>query len=439
MAGSHSLFSPSSSHRWSTCTASLLHIAAANTPNESGMEAMEGTAAHLIADMCLTQGCYAETFKGSFVTIYKNTDGVETAAFNEFEPLFMSDGEEHLADFRVDDEMVDAVNIHVLWALSTGGIQFPEMRVRIPGMPVETYGTSDFCAIVPIASETKTKKRRVRLIVQDLKYGTGVLVFADKNTQLLMYAIGVYFQFCREYDIVEIELRICQPRRGIKDVWEISKDELLDWHDFLTQKAAEAYDAEIAEFKPGEKQCTFCPLDGNCKAQMDMIFKECTDLFDFTDDDEDAVPTVKYEAGLTNEELAQILKYKSLIKSFLEKASAEAMRRALDGEEIPDYKLAYSRPKNQLNHAAEKDIIEFLGANIPGFRKASAFHKPKLKGMTELTKGLGKAVVTAFKDQFMIKPDPTPTLVPADDKRPAIDPESINSDSTDIFNTIDEE
>lgn len=64
------------------------------------------------------------------------------------------------------------------------------------------FGTGD-CLI--IANKT--------LYIIDLKYGRGVLVDAEDNPQMMLYALGALNIFDALYDIEEVEMTIFQPRK----------------------------------------------------------------------------------------------------------------------------------------------------------------------------------------------------------------------------------
>ena len=50
------------------------------------------------------------------------------------------------------------------------------------------------------------------LTVIDFKYGKGVAVSADHNSQMMLYALGALELFDALYDIAEIRMVIFQPR-----------------------------------------------------------------------------------------------------------------------------------------------------------------------------------------------------------------------------------
>lgn len=53
-----------------------------------------------------------------------------------------------------------------------------------------------------------------------------VLVEAERNLQLMLYAFGALHTFGDFYDIETVAVTIYQPRRANVDTWEISVAEL---------------------------------------------------------------------------------------------------------------------------------------------------------------------------------------------------------------------
>ena len=77
------------------------------------------------------------------------------------------------------------------------------------------------------------------LHVIDLKYGQGIIVDAENNTQLMIYALGSALHFLSIYDFTTVKMTIFQPRRENNSSWTISLDELLDWGETVLKPIAE--------------------------------------------------------------------------------------------------------------------------------------------------------------------------------------------------------
>lgn len=84
----------------------------------------------------------------------------------------------------------------------------------------EGFGTGD-CVIIADGL----------LHIIDYKYGVGIPVAAENNSQLMCYAAAALDTFECIYSIDRIKLSIYQPRRENVCTWETTKDELLKWAD----------------------------------------------------------------------------------------------------------------------------------------------------------------------------------------------------------------
>lgn len=77
------------------------------------------------------------------------------------------------------------------------------------------------------------------LEIIDFKYGLGVLVSAEDNPQMKLYALGALEMFGSLYDINKIRMAIFQPRRENVSIYEISKADLLKWANEVLKPTAE--------------------------------------------------------------------------------------------------------------------------------------------------------------------------------------------------------
>ena len=90
-----------------------------------------------------------------------------------------------------------------------------EQRLDFSDYVPDGFGTGD-CVIVA--------DRRLHII--DFKYGQGVLVEAEHNPQMMLYALGALHVYDALYDVDEVSMTIYQPRRANVSTWTISVDEL---------------------------------------------------------------------------------------------------------------------------------------------------------------------------------------------------------------------
>lgn len=139
----------------------------------------------------------------------------------------------------------------------------------------DLYGTSDFAAC-----DWNT------LFVVDFKYGAGKAVQPLRNTQLLIYAVGVFGALQKERpdlaaSIQNVCLVIVQPRAGGDPVrqWVISLGELLYWAFAVLKPSVDSIlSQEPQELVPGN-HCFFCQASVGCPAYLAHRHKKAVDSF----------------------------------------------------------------------------------------------------------------------------------------------------------------
>lgn len=323
----HALLSPSGYARWSACPGSV--EAERPFPNRGSSYARYGTAAHEIADRCLSQGDDAERYVGDTLTV----EGHEIV---------------------VDMPMADMVNEYVSYVqtfldTAAGDVLLPEQRVPLTHMTGEAgaEGTSDVVGF----------RRRVEggwtMVIIDLKTGQGVPVFAKGNGQLRMYAGGALHKFGALYDVVDVQMVIIQPPLNVVDDETITVDEL---RAFMDEVSIAAGRTQIggAELVPGEKQCRFCRAKSTCPALRDEVLATVTTstpgAFRNLDDDPSAMPkTVSAEIKVANdgELLAAQMRSLKLVEDWIKAVRAEVERRLFDGIAVPGFKVVQGKAGNR--------------------------------------------------------------------------------------------
>ncbi len=336
----HARFAPSSAQRIIDCPASLKLNE--TEPDRPSADAAHGTAAHFIGELCLSSGARAEKYAGCIVAVM--TTG-ETYFVHEHKP---APAEGFGWAFEVDDEMVEAVQEYVDWCREVPGEMFVERRVDIsPWCPEEgQFGTAD-CISVGDGVMTVT----------DLKYGKGVKVFAEKNPQAILYALGAL----REYDpfgeVETIHIRICQPRLDHKDVWVVGREELLAFGEFIRERFSLAL-ADNPPFGPTEKACKFCKVAARCRALAEHLSAQRALAFDDLTE-EFIVPDPRL---LTDEELVAAYRLSDLLQTRHKAIEREMMRVMLAGKELPGVYLAQSRTHRRFRNEQEAaTLIKLLG------------------------------------------------------------------------------
>jgi hypothetical protein len=288
----HTDISPSSADRWMNCPGSVALCAKMPKPEQSKY-AGEGEAAHDLAERCL-----------------RNPKIVP----------FDLVGEE-INGFPVTEEMAEAVCIYretILTELAKGGQLIIEQKVDIaPGVS----GRLDAAIVRPFKE----------VIAFDFKYGKGVLVSAQENPQLIMYALPLALQ----YEVTEITCVIIQPRTEDQiSRWSCDMDYLSTFADEMTRKIALTKDPGAPT--ASGSWCKWCWAKPICPALRQNI----SDMLPAIPGKELLLPDVK---GLPIPVLVRILDSMPLLESWLGACAAYAQEVAEMGGEVPGYELAKKR------------------------------------------------------------------------------------------------
>ena len=262
-----------------------------------------------------------------------------------------------------------------------------EQRLDFSRWVENGFGTGD-CVIV--ADDV--------LQIIDYKHGLGVLVSAEKNPQMMCYALGALELFDGIYDINFIQMTIFQPRRENVSTCNITKEELLSWADDILKPTAElAYEGK-GEFKAGD-HCQFCKVKATCRKRAEYNLELAQ--YDF-----EMPPT------LEETEVAAILpKIDSLI-SWATDIKEYALQQALSGTHYDGFKVVEGRANRKY---IDDDAVAFAVKDA-GFDP----YEKKLLGITAMTALMGKKKFEEVLGKYITKPQGKPALVPESDKRPAI-------------------
>lgn len=376
MPDQHALLSASGAHRWFACPPSA--TLEAGLPESSSSSAEQGTAAHALAEWKLRRALHdAPTTKP--VSSWHDAE-METLTDD-----YVAFVQERLRDAR--EVCADPV------ALIVHRLDFSHV---VPG----GFGTGD-CVI--IAEST--------LQIIDLKYGQGVMVEAEHNPQLMLYALGALEAFGSLYDITEVAVTIYQPRRSNVSTWTIPVAELEAWAEQVVKPRAVLAVSGDGEFAPGE-WCRFCKLAPTCRTRAEANLALAQHEF--------APP-----AELTDAEIAQVLAQLPNLKAWAADVEAHALSLAVNqGKTWPGFKLVEGRSiRKYVDEAAVAKTAEAAGVDV---------WDRKLKTITTLEKQLGKKRFSDLLGDLVVKPAGKPTLVPISDKRSAL----VIQSATDEFTAI---
>ena len=374
----HAILSASSSHRWLNCSPSArLEQEFEDRETEA---AAEGTAAHALCEHKLRRALKLQSRRKPISKYDCDEMDLHTDNYVQFVLETLAEARQHCAD--------PLINI--------------EQRLDFSCYVPDGFGTGD-CIII----SDKT------IHVIDFKYGQGVLVEAEQNPQMMLYALGALRLFDSLYDIDEVAMTIYQPRRENISTWTIAVDALKAWaENELVPKARLAYEGK-GEYLPGP-WCTFCKAAVKCRARA-----------------EEKLRLAQYEFArpplLTDAEIEDILDKLSDLTSWANEIMAYAQDAALNqGKQWRGWKVVEGRSNRKYSN--EEAVIE--AANAAGYH--DIFRK-SLIPLTEMEKLMGKQEFHDILGGLIVKPAGKPTLVPVSDKRPAITSANID------FNEIQED
>jgi len=377
--GRHAVLSASSSHRWTKCTpAARLELEFDDTQSSA---AAEGTAAHALAEHKLRKALKMRSKK----------------------PISPFDCDEM-------DEHTDAFVSFVLEQLELAKQSCSDPLVLIEQrLDFSKYVPDGFCTGDCILISDKT------LHIIDLKYGMGILVNAEHNSQMMLYSLGALEIYDSLYDITEVSMTIFQPRRENVSTWTIPVDELRDWAEYeLKPKADLAFKGE-GEYCPGD-WCTFCRAAVKCRARAEEKLKLAQSEF--------RLPPL-----LTDVEIEEVLGKLSDITKWANDLLAYATYAAVNhGKEWSGYKVVAGR---SIRKFKDEDAVA-EAAKASGYKD---IYKQSLITLTEFEKLMGKAKFNEVLGDLIYKPPGKPTLVPVSDKRPAMNV----ADAKNEFNEIMED
>ena len=360
----HAVLSASGSHRWLNCTPSArLELEFENTGSEA---AREGTAAHALCEHKLKRALHMRSRRP--VSDYDSDEMEEcTDAYVDFVM------EQYEAAKQVCEDPVILI----------------EQRLDFSCYVPDGFGTGD-CLII---SDD-------RLHIIDFKYGIGVLVEAEDNPQMKLYALGALAVYDALYDIREVSMTIFQPRRENVSTWTIPVEDLKVWaENELKPRAKKAYDGE-GEYLPGE-WCTFCRAAVRCRARAEEKLKLAQTEF--------RMPPL-----LTDAEIEDILAVLPDLTKWANEITAYALDAAMNhGKEWNGFKVVEGRSVRK--YRDEAAVAE--AAKEAGYKD---IYRQSLIPLTEMQRLMGKDKFEEVLGGLITKAPGRPTLVPKSDKRPAM-------------------
>lgn len=239
----HAKFSASGSSRWMVCAGSI-KLSEKAPPETESKWAKEGTDAHTVLEYLLRN----------------RHKRLAAAAFLRSKyPLQMVVHAETTLNY-IEDRLAKLPGAELLI----------EERTNLPVSEPGQFGTADIVIVDYFG----------KLIVMDYKYGAGIPVHPENNSQMIYYALGVAHKL--HYNFSDVELVIVQPRAWIGGktirTWETTIETLIAWRE-LFEAGIRAAKRRNAPLISGD-HCRFCPAKPICPETKNSKLRKAQSAFD---------------------------------------------------------------------------------------------------------------------------------------------------------------
>lgn len=302
----HAKFSASGSYRWMNCHGSIALIEKAPPQRESAY-ANEGTTAHECLEFLL-----------------KNRLKLSAATTQ--------------AKKKYDSEMVTHALSAVAWiedkALDVLGENEVLIETKVDASSFtcpDQFGTLDAAIVQEFG----------KLVVIDYKYGSGILVDPEQNSQLIYYALGLAHKY--DYNFVDVEIVVIQPRAYHESgdtvrAWTCSMDELMAWREKFKTGVAKASDP-FATLKSGD-WCKFCPASTICPELKEKAMEQAAIVFD----DVKGIESIPEPKSIAIKNLGTLLDACDKLEDWITAIRAHATHVLERGGRVQGFKLVDKRP-----------------------------------------------------------------------------------------------
>jgi hypothetical protein len=374
----HARLSASSSHRWLNCPPSV--ALCEQYADKGSTYAAEGSSAHTLCEHKLKTALGLNSRDHTSDLSYYNEE-MERCA-NDY-AAYILEIVEHERQAGHDPQV------------------FIEQRVDYSRYVKDGFGT---CDAVIVSDGT--------LYIVDFKYGKGVRVDAEGNTQLRIYALGALEAFGCLYDISVVSMIIFQPRLDHVSDWTVSTESITQWADGVLIPTARLAERGEGDFKAGD-HCQFCKAKAECRTRAELAMSLAK--LDF-----------KRPPLLEDDEVESILGKIDDLVSWASDIKDYALQSAIGGKKWSGYKLVEGRSNRKYtDETAVADKVSGAGYDP---------YEHSVLGITAMEKLLGKKKFADLLGGLVVKPKGKPVLVTESDKRSAITVNSAADDFADHEN-----
>lgn len=411
----HSTFSASSSARLLACPGSYQRALDADDGiRRSSVYSAQGTLGHSLAEVCVQTGRDVIDYLGQ---------------------SFTADG----FSFTVDEEFAEAAQVYVdtLRALRGMGYVLALEIVVTPQvhwgglapLPIDLFGTCDCVAYNPATKH---------LMIVDLKFGAGVPVDVQGNTQTLYYASGaahpsVLAPMCARAGVAfngvdKVETIIVQPRAYHRDgpvrSATYTYDEVVDWARITLYLGVERALNDKGRTLDAGKHCRFCPVLAHCAKPKDTAVEAARAAFlgapveNLPDPEQAAQQSGGLVSALpanqlSDDDLAAILDKIETIQPWLKAVRELALARAEAGRDIPGWKAVPKRALRVWDVDADKLREEMDRLGVP----PETYLETALRSPAQVEKRMGRKHYAQHAAQFVTRQSSGLTLAPEGDPR----------------------
>ena len=397
----HALLGASSAHRWLNCPGSARLTE--NMPDTTSPYAEAGRLAHEIAELKARQYFIESLPKRDFNAKLKRMKTSE-----HYERGMDGATDEYLEHLKARAMSYPAAPTVAL-----------EVQVDFSDIVPEGFGTAD-CIMIGSG----------RLDVVDYKNGSGVVVEAENNPQMMLYAWGAlnYFRPIFGDSIHVVHMSIVQPNAGGVREWEIDVFDLRKWATYVTLRSKEAWDG-VQEFHAGD-WCQFCKAKATCMERAKAMFDvepllgavpggEIADNhIEVIQPKGDINFALRRPMLITDEEVGHILTRAKDVAAWLKDLEDYALRATLEGRSIAGWKAVEGRGSREWNGGSDAAFEQLQSRGVA----EAMLYERKPVSVAGLEKALGKKVFTEAANGLWAKTPGKPTLVPDSDKRPPYNP-----------------
>lgn len=373
----HALLGASSAYRWMHCTPSA--VAESKVTDEGSAFAREGTLAHAIGAKMLKE------------RLGRDTAAEEREIAELRDEYFCGEMQEYCAGYVnfVLERYAEAEE-RAKRAGEIAPMIVIEGRLDFSDWVPDGFGTGDAIIIGGGMLE-----------IIDLKYGKGVSVSAERNPQMMLYALGATSGYDYIYDIDRVRMTIYQPRTANISEYELHHGALLAWATETVRPLAGVAYRGLGARESGS-WCRFCKVKGSCAE----LARQSLGMHGLSPD----------AAEIATEDLPGILDRLDIVRDWIKAVEERSLRLALDGEDIPGYKIVEGR---SIRKITDPDSVASALAEA-GWPETAIFRPRELRTLTDLEKAVGKKTFARMCGEWIEKPQGKPTLVADSDRREAM-------------------